>query len=118
MAGLNEQIADIAAFVEGKKPHILRQKIVAFCVGVVVGATLIISISLYRDYGRTYATYATFYIQEKGGIRPASILLDNVEIKTTTDLEAVESMLMKKYDTHNRIMNIMLFGQPMRLEKK
>jgi hypothetical protein len=116
MADLKEQLQLIADFVEDKKPHATKRRIKIFAIGVGVGFIIssLTFLAILYENPKKYVTYATFYIQERNGIRPASIIIPN-KLETTNDLEAIESMLMKKYDTQGKISNIMLFGAPMRL---
>jgi hypothetical protein len=111
-----EQMKAIAAYVEDKTPDAVRRRIKLVLIGITIGIILCCVIIIgYIKYRPTkYITYITFYIQEKGGVRPASIHYPGT-ITTTADLEAVESMLLKKYD-NGKIQNIMLFGTPIVLK--
>ena len=114
---MHENLKVIADYIDDTKPDAVKRRYKILGIGVVIGISLcmIALLLIWVVKPTKYVTYITFYIQEKGGIRPASLQY-NGRIETTADLEAVESLLLKKYD-NGKITNIMLFGTPIVLKK-
>ena len=114
---VHEHVKTLASYVEDKTPKAFFRRVRIFFFGICAGLLLVGLVMLLLHYLKPakYVTYITFYIQEAKGIRPASLLYPG-KIETTADLEAVESMLLKKYD-NGKIENIMLFGTPIVLRK-
>ncbi len=82
--------------------------------GFIMGIIVSISFHTIKEHTR-YITYATFYLQEKGGIRPASIKV-NFPVKTENDLERLEQAIITKYD-NPKLTDVMLFGSLIILER-
>lgn len=82
--------------------------------GFIMGVMFSLSFHAIINYHR-YSTYATFYLQEKGGIRPASIKV-NFPVKSEDDLEKLEEAIITKYD-NPKLTNVMLFGSLIILER-
>lgn len=115
----HEHIQTIAEYINDKKPDAVWRRVKLLLIGITVGIVLcglVVVANLYFTHKPAkYITYLTFYIEEKGGVRPASLQYPGT-IETTADLEAVELMLMRKYD-NGKIINIILFGTPIVLRK-
>lgn len=118
-SGLPEQIKNIAEFVEEHTPQMRKYRLVIngiiLAVGISLGAMTVALIN--HDWEkRQYGTYVTFYLLEKGGVRPASTVL-NFPLKTEADLDAAETHIYKKYD-NGKLLGVMLFGCPIVIEKR
>lgn len=114
---VHEHVKTLASYVEDKTPKAFFRRVRIFFCGILAGLIIVGAVMLLLNYLKPakYVTYITFYIQEKNGVRPASLLYPG-RIETTADLEAVEAALLKKYD-NGKVDNIMLFGTPIVLRK-
>lgn len=83
--------------------------------GLILGIIFSLSFHMIVNH-KKYITYATFYLQEKGGIRPVSIKV-NFPVRTEADLEKLETAIIVKYD-NPRLTNAMLFGSLIILERE
>jgi hypothetical protein len=99
---IHDKLDNIADVVNKIPPQTFKQKLYMFLYGAMTGALIIsltVAFILYRPFKKSYTIYYnTFYIQEKGGVRPA-VLYTNNQVISTAEIDYVESKVFTRFNT-------------------